>query len=82
MAAEIGAVVGDWWQDINESTQWQDGIFYTLCAAYALVSSVALIQFIRIELRVPENGLTTQKCGRLRLDFISKYLLCIPRHWC
>ncbi|KAJ6376856.1 hypothetical protein OIU76_025911 [Salix suchowensis] len=61
MAAEIGAVVGDWWQDINESTQWQDGIFYTLCAAYALVSSVALIQFIRIELRVPENGLTTQK---------------------
>ncbi|KAF9672053.1 hypothetical protein SADUNF_Sadunf11G0000500 [Salix dunnii] len=61
MAVEIGAVVGDWWQDINESTQWQDGIFYTLCAAYALVSSVALIQFIRIELRVPENGLTTQK---------------------
>ncbi|KAJ6333866.1 hypothetical protein OIU77_009700 [Salix suchowensis] len=68
MAAEIGAVVGDWWQDINESTQWQDGIFYTLCAAYALVSSVALIQFIRIELRVPENGLTTQKATSLPTD--------------
>ncbi|KAG5234627.1 tobamovirus multiplication protein [Salix suchowensis] len=54
-------MVGDWWQDINDSTQWQDGIFYTLCAAYALVSTVALIQLIRIELRVPEYGWTTQK---------------------
>ncbi|GAB4849647.1 E3 ubiquitin-protein ligase tom1 [Ancistrocladus abbreviatus] len=50
-----------WWDDINESTQWQDGIFFTLCAAYALVASVALIQLVRIELRVPEYGWTTQK---------------------
>lgn len=33
----------DWWDEINDSVQWQDGIFYTLCAAYALVSSVALV---------------------------------------
>jgi len=37
-------MVGDWWQDINDSTQWQDGVFYTLCAAYALVSAVALVR--------------------------------------
>ncbi|KAG5516514.1 hypothetical protein RHGRI_037281 [Rhododendron griersonianum] len=34
----------DWWDDINESQRWQDGIFYALCASYALVSSVALRQ--------------------------------------
>lgn len=33
----------DWWDDINESQRWQDGIFYALCASYALVSSVALV---------------------------------------
>ncbi|KAK6934440.1 THH1/TOM1/TOM3 domain [Dillenia turbinata] len=55
------ALMSNWWDDINESTEWQDSIFYTLCAAYALVSSVALIQLIRIELRVPEYGWTTQK---------------------
>ncbi|KAL9347047.1 hypothetical protein Peur_061900 [Populus x canadensis] len=62
-------MVGDWWQDINDSTQWQDGVFYTLCAAYALVSAVALIQLIRIELRVPEYGWTTQKVFHL-MNFI------------
>nr|XP_029120922.1 tobamovirus multiplication protein 1 [Elaeis guineensis] len=51
----------DWWMEINESPQWQDGVFYFLCAAYALVSAVALIQLIRIQLRVPEFGWTTQK---------------------
>lgn len=40
---EVAALVLRWWDDINESTQWQDGIFYFLCAAYALVSSVALV---------------------------------------
>jgi hypothetical protein len=32
-----------WWDEINESTKWQDGIFYTLSAAYALVAAVALV---------------------------------------
>ncbi|KAJ6737943.1 TOBAMOVIRUS MULTIPLICATION PROTEIN 1-LIKE ISOFORM X1 [Salix koriyanagi] len=68
-AMEIGAMVGDWWEEINESTQWQDGIFYALCGAYALVSAVALIQLIRIELRVPEYGWTTQKVFHL-MNFI------------
>ncbi|KAK6917059.1 THH1/TOM1/TOM3 domain [Dillenia turbinata] len=35
-------LMSNWWDGIIESTEWQDSIFYTLCAAYALVSSVAL----------------------------------------
>ncbi|PRQ28489.1 hypothetical protein RchiOBHm_Chr5g0003581 [Rosa chinensis] len=66
---EAAAFVMAWWDDINESTKWQDGIFYSLCAAYALVSSVALFQLIRIELRVPEYGWTTQKVFHL-MNFI------------
>ncbi|XP_057528596.1 tobamovirus multiplication protein 1-like [Amaranthus tricolor] len=54
-------LVLSWWDEINESTQWQDGIFFALCAAYALVSAVALIQILRIHLRVPHFGWTTQK---------------------
>ncbi|XP_068667924.1 tobamovirus multiplication protein 1-like [Aristolochia californica] len=61
--------LANWWDDINESPQWQDGIFFFLCAAYALVSSVALIQLIRIDLRVPEYGWTTQKVFHL-MNFI------------
>ncbi|XP_062088721.1 tobamovirus multiplication protein 1 [Humulus lupulus] len=59
----------NWWDEINESAMWQDGIFYFLCAAYALVSTVALVQLIRIELRVPEYGWTTQKVFHL-MNFI------------
>ncbi|XP_002518505.2 tobamovirus multiplication protein 1 isoform X2 [Ricinus communis] len=66
---EIVGLVGNWWDEINDTAEWQDGIFYALCAAYALVSSIALIQLIRIELRVPEYGWTTQKVFHL-MNFI------------
>ncbi|KAI7751041.1 hypothetical protein M8C21_032061 [Ambrosia artemisiifolia] len=58
-----------WWEDINQSKDWQDGIFFTLCGFYALVSAIALIQLIRIEIRVPEYGWTTQKVFHL-MNFI------------
>ncbi|KAK1325961.1 hypothetical protein QJS10_CPA01g00929 [Acorus calamus] len=64
-----GSATSDWWNRINGSTEWQDGIFYSLCAAYALVASVALIQLIRIQMRVPEYGWTTQKVFHL-MNFI------------
>ncbi|GJX24535.1 tobamovirus multiplication protein 1 [Tanacetum coccineum] len=32
----------NWWEEINESKDWQDGIFFTLCGFYALVSAIAL----------------------------------------
>ncbi|GFP79065.1 tobamovirus multiplication protein 1 [Phtheirospermum japonicum] len=65
-AIDVGS---GWWNEVNESVEWQDGIFFTLCAVYALVSAVALIQLIRIELRVPEYGWTTQKVFHL-MNFI------------
>ncbi|CAN0852360.1 Tobamovirus multiplication protein 1 [Linum grandiflorum] len=68
-AMEFVGLAGSWWNEINESTQWQDGIFYTLSGAFSLVSLIALIQLIRIELRVPEYGWTTQKVFHL-MNFI------------
>ncbi|KAJ4974461.1 hypothetical protein NE237_007635 [Protea cynaroides] len=51
----------NWWDEINNSPVWQDRIFHVLAGLYALVGIVALIQLIRIHLRVPEYGWTTQK---------------------
>ncbi|KAJ6802929.1 tobamovirus multiplication protein 1 [Iris pallida] len=65
----VAADVSDWWSDVNESQQWQDGVFYSLCAAFALVSAVALVQLIRIQTRVPEYGWTTQKVFHL-MNFV------------
>ena len=58
----------DWWKEIDESEQWQQGIFYTLCASYALVSMIALVfSFSR------ENLLTFSP---LNLS-LNSYLWCI-----
>ncbi|XP_022725476.1 tobamovirus multiplication protein 3-like [Durio zibethinus] len=51
----------NWWRNINNSPLWQDRIFHILAALYGLVAAVALVQLIRIQLRVPEYGWTTQK---------------------
>ncbi|KAF3486759.1 hypothetical protein F2Q69_00057167 [Brassica cretica] len=59
----------NWWEEVNESTQWQDGIFFALCGAYALVSAIALVQLVRIQMRVPEYGWTTQKVFHL-MNFV------------
>ncbi|AQL09897.1 Tobamovirus multiplication protein 3 [Zea mays] len=50
-----------WWDDVNNSTLWQDRTFHALAALYGIVAVVALVQLIRIECRVPEYGWTTQK---------------------
>eukprot|EP00250_Pteridium_aquilinum_P004495 c14695_g1_i1 orf=497-1363(+) len=57
----------NWWEE--DSSTWQEGVFYTLCAAYSLVGFFALVQLIRIEIRVPEYGWTTQKVFHL-MNFI------------
>ncbi|MBA0666981.1 hypothetical protein Goklo_003335, partial [Gossypium klotzschianum] len=51
----------NWWHDINDSPLWQDRIFHILTALYGLVAVIALVQLVRIHLRVPEFGWTTQK---------------------
>uniref|UniRef100_M4DAQ0 THH1/TOM1/TOM3 domain-containing protein n=1 Tax=Brassica campestris TaxID=3711 RepID=M4DAQ0_BRACM len=68
----------NWWDDVNESTQWQDGILFSLCGAYALVSAFALVQLVKIQMRTREYGWTTQKFVRFYLDFTIKSFSCIP----
>ncbi|XP_042381404.1 tobamovirus multiplication protein 1-like isoform X1 [Zingiber officinale] len=57
----LPATARSWWVKTDESSQWQDVAFYSLCAAYSCVSAFALIQVVRIQLRVPEYGWTAQK---------------------
>ncbi|XP_062189951.1 tobamovirus multiplication protein 1-like [Phragmites australis] len=64
-SASAVAALGGWWNDVNETPEWQHAAFFSLAAAYALVSAVALIQLIRIQRRVPEFGWTTQKVFHL-----------------
>ncbi|KAH7570744.1 hypothetical protein JRO89_XS05G0174900 [Xanthoceras sorbifolium] len=65
-----------WWQDINDSRLWQDRIFHVLAALYGLVAAVALVQLIRIQLRVPEYGWTTQKVFHF-LNFLVNGVRCL-----
>lgn len=44
MARIFATGMKNWWEEVNESTQWQDGIFFALCGAYALVSAIALVR--------------------------------------
>ncbi|KAH0941554.1 hypothetical protein HID58_001191 [Brassica napus] len=69
MARIFATGMKNWWEEVNESTQWQDGIFFSLCGAYALVSAIALVQLVRIQMRVPEYGWTTQKVFHL-MNFV------------
>nr|GEU33581.1 tobamovirus multiplication protein 1-like [Tanacetum cinerariifolium] len=62
-------LVKGWWNGVDESRKWQDGVFYALCASYALVSLIALVQLVRIQMRVPEYGWTTQKVFHL-MNFV------------
>ncbi|KAF7809574.1 zinc finger CCCH domain-containing protein 17 [Senna tora] len=64
-----------WWHDINESPVWQDRIFHVLAALYGIVAVVALVQLVRIQLRVPEYGWTTQKVFHF-LNFLVNGVRC------
>ncbi|XP_020241073.1 tobamovirus multiplication protein 1-like isoform X2 [Asparagus officinalis] len=65
-----------WWEEMDSSVEWQRGLFYALCASYSLVSLIALVQLIRIQLRVPEYGWTTQKLFHL-MNFLVNGLRAI-----
>ncbi|CAK9139132.1 unnamed protein product [Ilex paraguariensis] len=60
-----------WWERVNESIVWQDRIFHILAGLYGIVAVVALVQLIRIQLRVPEYGWTTQKVFHFLNFFIN-----------
>uniref|UniRef100_A0A7N0ULA8 THH1/TOM1/TOM3 domain-containing protein n=1 Tax=Kalanchoe fedtschenkoi TaxID=63787 RepID=A0A7N0ULA8_KALFE len=61
LAAEGLKGTSSWWEKLNHSPLWQDRIFHILSGLYAAVAAVALIQLVRIQMRVPEYGWTTQK---------------------
>lgn len=54
-----------WWDGFNDDPNLQDLVFLVLSGLYGLVSFVALVQLIRIQVRVPEYGWTTQKVFHL-----------------
>ncbi|KAM1790273.1 hypothetical protein ACFX14_034260 [Malus domestica] len=63
-----GGGLQDWWN--QDKKQWGSGggsssTYHILCASYGLVSLVALVQLVRIQLRVPEYGWTIQKVFHL-----------------
>lgn len=45
VVTEIHNGLFSWWDEIDESEQWQKGIYYALCASYALVSLIALVPY-------------------------------------
>lgn len=65
-----------WWDQINESPTWQDRTFHVLAALYGIVAVVALVQLVRIQLRVPEYGWTTQKVFHF-LNFFVNGVRCL-----
>ncbi|MED6216404.1 hypothetical protein PIB30_007382 [Stylosanthes scabra] len=65
-----------WWQHVNDYPPWQDRIFYALASLYGLVATLALVQLIRIQCRVPEYGWTTQKVFHL-LNFLVNGVRCL-----
>lgn len=44
IAGVVSLSPANWWDEINQSVKWQDGIFYSLSGAFALVSAVALVR--------------------------------------
>ncbi|KAK7319199.1 hypothetical protein RJT34_03917 [Clitoria ternatea] len=66
----------NWWRDINNSPLWQDRIFHVLAILYGIVAAVALVQLVRIQLRVPEYGWTTQKVFHF-LNFLVNGVRCL-----
>ncbi|AQK73573.1 Tobamovirus multiplication protein 3 [Zea mays] len=73
--APLPAPVADWWERVNGSPAWQDGIFWTLAVLYGAIATASFIQVARIQCRVPEYGWTTQKVFQF-LNFVVNGARC------
>ncbi|KAJ0443013.1 hypothetical protein HanPSC8_Chr16g0719651 [Helianthus annuus] len=67
--ADPPTLLNQLWNGVNQSQKWHHGVFYTLSSAYALVALIALVQLIRIQMRVPELSWRTQKVFHL-MNFV------------
>ncbi|CAO2815513.1 unnamed protein product [Amaranthus hypochondriacus] len=78
---EIYVLANEWWNEMimvegNHNKNTNNTVYYTLCASYALLAIIALVQIVRIQRRVPEYGWTTQKAFHL-MNFIVNGLRAI-----
>lgn len=65
-----------WWDQINESTDWQDRTFHLLATLYGFMALVAMVRLVLIQLRVPKRGWTTQKLFHV-LNFLVNGVRCL-----
>ncbi|GJN21863.1 hypothetical protein PR202_gb09384 [Eleusine coracana subsp. coracana] len=47
--APLPAAVAGWWEDMNGSPAWQDGIFYALAVLYGLVAATSFMCFVAFD---------------------------------
>ncbi|KAG2653077.1 tobamovirus multiplication protein 3-like [Panicum virgatum] len=73
--APLPAAVAGWWERVNGSPAWQDGIFCALAVLYGIVAAASFIQVARIQCRVPECGWTIQKVFQF-LNFVVNGARC------
>lgn len=69
--AETLAGFPDWWTNLENNPVLQEYTNYGLGLAYGGIAVVALVQLVRIQLRVPEYGWTTQKVFHLLNALVS-----------
>lgn len=69
LALAAANAMPDWWQRIDSDPDWRNYSKYGLAVGYGAIALVAAIQLIRIQMRVPEYGWTTQKVFHL-LNFL------------
>jgi len=62
-------------EDSADERQLEDGCYITTAVLYGVLSIIALVQLVRIQLRVPEYGWTTQKVFHL-LNFLCSGSRC------
>eukprot|EP00884_Botryococcus_braunii_P006287 jgi/Botrbrau1/1565/Bobra.0107s0052.1 len=62
-----------WWEKIDKDENWRYYSFIGLAVAYGVIFTVAIVQLVRIQLRVPEYGWTTQKVFHLLNACVSLF---------
>uniref|UniRef100_A0A7C9F126 THH1/TOM1/TOM3 domain-containing protein n=1 Tax=Opuntia streptacantha TaxID=393608 RepID=A0A7C9F126_OPUST len=66
----IYGTISAWWNRMMDGNKdWQKGVYLSLCACSAVLALIGLVQLIRIQLRAPDCGWTTQKVFHL-MNFI------------